>query len=732
MDGEMRQEGVQAAKPRDRSRSELLKLRESLPPGSKEQLIASKRVELSDAQHDNTGSWKGEYFGRDIREDLVMRGLESGADGRLPSKKEDASTHYMLVNMGELDLINAMGDHSSGDKALETTAKGIRAVLSQSLTDSQFDVYRTAGNDFSVRLKNVDRATAEKLTRSLCGAVDISAITGPGQRAPIEASLASQSDMVEVINALDPEERQAFFSNEKTETAGVGVVKELLQQQNDRQKTESRMRRMQEIIDQEPFKAQDFYEKYQRKILGELFRQEGDTEALDFETFKQRFAAADAEARHRAAENEARRQYASRRETQRGIDRKLSERAARQTLGVRGFPEKIPDELETPHTEKSENGFQPPKPTRGFEMIKRKQEQVEALRNSGADAADIELAELDAYIEAANRDPLTGLAQRGRMFKQLESGLENKKPVGVVYIDLAFLKYFDKEGNGATGNVAIKKAAELLDGIAADASKEGIEVEAYRVGGDEFAFAITGGADDAAERIKEMILVRQKEAPPIPLQGDAAIGNFYKQKLSFNFGSLGPMDLEGMRKLVKDNGLPMNAEPGSEQERNQLAEYALRFADKQLEIQKGFNRIALLVEEKQSAEKSGDSSRYEQLLKYSQKGIFGAEGEALINQLSQQKDKIPSEQVLKFVIDQIKKKGAAKENYESSIDKVIDERVRELYFEQQINGLKHQLAVLEGELSKTKGENVQLKQKVAELEQEVQNVSNLKQRILAS
>jgi hypothetical protein len=192
------------------------------------------------------------------------------------------------------------------------------------------------------------------------------------------------------------------------------------------------------------------------------------------------------------------------------------------------------------------------------------------------------------------------------------------------------------------------------------------------------------------------------------------------------------MDLEGMRKLVKDNGLPMNAEPGSEQERNQLAEYALRFADKQLEIQKGFNRIALLVEEKQSAEKSGDSSRYEQLLKYSQKGIFGAEGEALINQLSQQKDKIPSEQVLKFVIDQIKKKGAAKENYESSIDKVIDERVRELYFEQQINGLKHQLAVLEGELSKTKGENVQLKQKVAELEQEVQNVSNLKQRILAS
>lgn len=71
MDGEIRQEKPPAARPRDRSRSELMKLRESLPPGSKEQMIAAKRVELSDAQHDNTDSWKGEYFGRDMREDFA-------------------------------------------------------------------------------------------------------------------------------------------------------------------------------------------------------------------------------------------------------------------------------------------------------------------------------------------------------------------------------------------------------------------------------------------------------------------------------------------------------------------------------------------------------------------------------------------------------------------------------------------------------------------------------------
>ncbi len=730
MDGEIRQEKAVSAALRDRSRSELLKLRESLPADSKERQVMDKRLELSDAQHDNTGSWKGEYFGRDMREDFVARGLEAGADGKLPTSAEDAKTHYLLVNMGELDRVNAMGDHSSGDKALETTAKGVRDTLGAFLKAEQFDVYRTAGNDFSVRLKNVDRPTAERITRALCGEVSLSSI---GQDpAPIEASLASQSDLVELINALDSSDREAFLTTEKPESPSIGVVKELLQQQNDRQKTESRMRRMQSMIDKQPDKAAEFYEKYQRKVLGPMFRQAGDQEETpDFQTFKERFSTADTEARHRSAENEARRQYAGRREIQRGIDRALSERAAKQTLGVTGFPEKIPDELETPVTEKEANGYEPPKPTRGFEAIASKRKQVEELKAAGADTHDIELASLDAEIEAANRDTLTGLAQRGRMFKHLEAGLEEKKPVGVVYIDMAFLKYFDKEGNGQTGNIAIKKGAEMLDEIAAEASGEGIAVEAYRVGGDEFAFSVVGGDASSIERVKALIVQRQEAAAEIPLQGDSALGKFYKQKLSFNFGSFGPLDVDGMRKLVQENGLPLQAEHGSPEERNELSEYALRFADKQLEIQKGYNRIALLVAEKQQAAKNGDASRYEQLLKYSQKAIFGAEGEALINQVSTM-DEVPSEQVLKYVIDQLKKKGAAKENYEQSIDRLIDERVRELYFEQQINGLKHQIGEMQQKLAKTEGENVELKKKVAELEEEVKNVSNLKQRILAS
>lgn len=732
MDGEKRKEKTEVSRPRDRSRSELIALRDSLPAESKERQIAEKRIELADAQHDNTGSWKGEYFARDLYEEFAKRGLEAGPDGKLPANPEDATTHYLMVNMGELDRVNAIGDHSSGDKALEAAAAGIRDNLRKVLKDDQFDVYRTAGNDFSVRLNKVDHETAKKLTLALCGAVDLTKVIGSGERAPMEASSISRADMIEIINRLEPSERQEFLSDEKPEGMLIGVVKELLQQQNDRQKVDSRMQRMQEMMSSAPEKAEEFYHKYQKKVLGELFREPGDNEALEYKAFVERFKTADPEAKHHLSAQEARRQYASRRDTQRGIDRTLGEYAAKHTLALSEFFEDESKSTETSASERTHEGFEPPKPTRGFELVEQKRAHAEALKTAGSDLQEIELAELDAEIESAERDPLTGLATRGRLFHQLETGLETGKKVSTIYIDLAFLKYFDKEGNGTTGNVAIQKAAEMLDGISADASKEGIRVEAYRVGGDEFAFAISGGGPDAADRVKKMLELRQREASPIPLQGEKALGNFYKQQLSFNFGSLGPLDMEGLRALIKENNLPMHAEPGSKEERNMLAEYAMRFADKQLEIQKGLNRIRLLASEKRASEITGDSSRYDQLLKYSQKAIFGANGQALVEELSAPGLVFPDERVLKFVIDQIKVKGKEKENYQDSIDRIIDERVQDLYFEQQIDGLRHHIDVLEKEMAKTEGEKTHLEQKVTELEEQIKQVSGLKQRILNS
>src|SRR5574337_1374330 len=71
-----------------------------------------------------------------------------------------------------------------------------------------------------------------------------------------------------------------------------------------------------------------------------------------------------------------------------------------------------------------------------------------------------EIAKLNLEIESAWRDSLTGLEQRGRLFENLEAGLDGGESVSMVFIDMAFLKYFDKEGGAETGNLAIQKTAE--------------------------------------------------------------------------------------------------------------------------------------------------------------------------------------------------------------------------------------------------------------------------------
>lgn len=727
MDGSKQHESVTTLRPLDRSRRELVASLELFPEGSKKRKMTERQLELFDAQHDNTGSWKSEYFGRDMREDLKTRGLELGADGKLPVSPEDARTHYMLVNMGELDRINATGDHSSGDIALEETAKGIRAMIGETVNESQFEIYRYAGNDFGVRLIGVDRETAEKITRALCGKVDVTKALNAEDHVPIEASLASQSDIIDVLNKLEPEDLANVMSEERPEGQAIGVTRELLQQQNDRQKIESRMRRMQEVLDQDPGKAKDFYQKYQKKILGELFKN-GDKDAPDFEVFRERFVASDNEARSRLAMEEARRQHASRRETQRGLDRTLSELAAKETLGAQSFQEKK-QVADVPREAQSEAQFEAPKPTRGFLMIEEKRAIYDSLQKSGADTEDIELAQLDYEIERANRDRLTGLNERGRMFQALESGLEQGKAVGSIYIDMAFLKYFDKEANSETGNVAIKKAAEIIDSIAEEASREGIQVEAYRVGGDEFAFSVVGNDPYAIQKVLAMIVNRQNEATAIPLQGENALGTFYKQKLSFNFGAFGPMDIEASREYLRTNKIPIDAEPGTPEERNQIAELSLRLADKQLEMQKGINRISFLRRMKRQVN-GNDNTKYTQLLKYSQKAIFGEAGEKFIEKIADGSPEELLEEITEFVIEQIKIKNQKKDAYETSIDRIIDERAHEMFFEQQINGLKYQLARTQASLEQAQGENTHLKQQVQVLEEEIRNVARIKERIL--
>lgn len=736
---------------------------DELPKAMRGLEIAQKRIELFTAQHDNTGVWKGDYFGRDLRKAFDDRGLESGPDGTIPSSAEDASTHFILVNMGELDRINSQGDHTSGDKALEATARAIEARISARLAEVMgpqtdiskfYDIYRTAGNDFSVRLKNVPAALAHEVTVLLSGSVDLSQAVPGQEAAPTEASMISQSEIISVLNSLAPEERSSFSKLKEGERSGVAIsaVKEFLQQQNDIQKVETRFNRLAEKIRSGAPDAADFYDKFQKKALEGLLKHEGDPTVLPFSTVTERLRELGAlddsegwrESRTRLAKQEARRQASDRRRAARDLDKTVVDAAAKRRLEIPLAQDEV---TSAALKEDGTPGFVPPQDTRGAVRIK----ELEAIYNTEKQKSpeDAELAELNLEIEKANRDTMTGLNGRGRLFKQLETGLAAGKAITTMYIDMAFLKYFDKEGGGETGNIAIRKAAEMLDGVALDLQKQLIEetgdkdlvVDAYRIGGDEFSLAVTGGGADTAARLSRLLREREKAGGAIPLQGKKAAGAFYSQKLSFNFGTMGPLTESAMRDLLTQNGIPLKPE-SDPKAREELAEYALKFADKQLEYQKGFNRILLLVNEKLNGELSGDMGKFEQLQKYSEKALFGDEGKKLVEEIASKLKADPNasvqEQVMQFVVDKIRAKSEGASKHAEALDRAIDERVRELYFDQQIRGMQELIKSLEKQLTDAStvnkalsSENETLKMQIKALEQEVQTVAGLREKILS-
>ncbi len=737
---------------------------EELPKAMRSVEIAKKRIELFNAQHDNTGVWKGEYFGRDLRKSFDAGGFEPGPDGKVPGSPEDINTHFILVNMGELDRINTLGDHTSGDKALTATARAIEGRISKRLAEtlgsqvdvsSYYDIYRTAGNDFSVRLKNVPAALAHEITLLLSGSVDL-ADAVPGQEAaPVEASMISQSEIVSVLNGLAPEERERFSKLSVGERSGaaIGAVKEFLQQQNDIQKVESRFNRLAEKIRSGAPDAADFYDKFQKKALEGLLKREGDPTVLPFATVTERLRELGAldnsedwrESRTRLAKQEARRQASDRRRSARNLDKTLADAAAKLRLEV----PLTQDDVTAGALPESANpeAFTPPQDTRGQLRIRELETIYETAQTQSP--AEAELAQLNLEIEKANRDTLTGLNTRGRLFKQLETGMASGKAMTAMYIDMAFLKYFDKEGGSETGNIAIRKAGELLDTLAADLQKQMIAetgeadlvVEAYRIGGDEFSLAVTGGGADTAARLSRLLRDREKASGAIPLQGEKALGAFYSQKLSFNFGTMGPLTETALRDLLKQNGIPLKAEDDPKA-REELAEYALKFADKQLEYQKGFNRILLLVREKLNGELSGDSGKFDQLQKYSEKALFGEDGKKLVEEIAAKLKADPEasvqEQVMQFVVDKIRVKSENASKHSEALDRAIDERVRELYFDQQIRGMQELIKSLERQLVESStankalsGENETLKMQIKALEQEVQTVAGLREKILS-
>lgn len=311
----------------------------SAPPDEVETLrLAADNVrreqELFYWEHDTTGAWKGDRFGNDLRTQFEAMGFERRKDGTAGFREGGEKTHVILVNMAELDRLNDSGDHALGDKALELAYARIQEVVSETLVKSDptsaheprrladyFELYRTAGNDFSLILKNVSESDAEDIRRRVSGMpLDVSGARAGEEPVTLTADRLSFNDIAKVMERLRKPEENGMDSEA---TLFITALREKVQTISDFNKIRTRLDRMIGKIKtpgESRLTPQTLYDKYLKKSLGTLFAEPG-AEPLDFASFTKALeqrGAFDGEgsswrrARHEAARSEAVKQFVSR------------------------------------------------------------------------------------------------------------------------------------------------------------------------------------------------------------------------------------------------------------------------------------------------------------------------------------------------------------------------------------------------------------------------------------
>ncbi len=249
-------------------------------------------------QHDTTGAWKAERFGKDLRTMYEDLGFERAPEGAQFRSEAASRTHLLLVNMGELDRLNESGDHDLGDKALDLTFARMQEAVRSALIEqdrtlakdetslvSKYDIYRTAGNDFSLVLRDASEETAEQVRRAMSGSLDVSGLKAGQEPAPLSAMRVNVGDAARMMEAIRP---VPDHEDGAEATLFIAALREKLLTLSDFDKIRSRVERMATKIRTggEGMSAEELYGKYLKKTLGTLFA-EPDAPAMEFDAFTQ-------------------------------------------------------------------------------------------------------------------------------------------------------------------------------------------------------------------------------------------------------------------------------------------------------------------------------------------------------------------------------------------------------------------------------------------------------------
>lgn len=616
--------------------------------------IAERRKELFLSEHDNTGSYKFKRFGRETRilfEDDPETGdpaMLSFEDGKIEIAEGYEGKRVVFINMGELDRFNKEGGgHAAGDAALHDAAVQIEKIVKDSVrgsaSASEYEIFRYSGTEFMV---SVDGMTDDAEFSVMMDALNSAEAGIPGndgvEKVPLIANGTEFAEVVEMVNQLEIERTDGDqIENEDDATREiVGVMRALADAKMDTHKFIRRAERIQEKLAAaggDPKKLEEV-SKYFENYMVKVFRGTG-LETLD--DFRPESLTADALEKKATEVYKEKRGITHKKENLRDeiVEQVLDERrAAAIILDTENFTAEFAAERGA-----GRGGIASiPEMTEGQREVQRMKDEAAEIRATG-DPEEALIAEFDAQIEDARRDRGTGLLERGEYYKQLEryfeESAEQKTERSVLFIDMGFLKYFDKKGGADVGDAALKMGAELMknafkgvndaEGNVIDGTTTSGEV--FRYGGDEFTVIIDGGSEEV-ERYKQVLELLKQEEGKIPVGKQGTAVGYHPTELVFNYGSADTKLVDELMESLIETGVYSEEDlKDPARVKNIKAELMTLVADKGIEQEKAVGRFMMLVDGLRDPEYETSERRKEQIdnmITFSNKAIFSEKGGA--------------------------------------------------------------------------------------------------------
>lgn len=611
---------------------------------------AEMRVEIFDLEHDQAGAFQFSRFGAEM-----VKMFEPGADGK-PAIKIDAETgklalaesekdrRIMMVSMGELDRLNKEGGgHAAGDTALRETVRAIETAalttLGADIANADIQVLRYGGNEYMVSMKGVPQEKIDGIMEQLRshwhnmrseGNLDAKlAEIGVSEPPPLTVSSFELAEVVDVMSQaqqeLSPELRVSQDDPYGAARETIEALRLQANYQQDLNKFHTAAGRLRDVQEGPGGieKARELF-TYLKKMFKEPL-----TDARAFATLPENVI------------NRLAKEYAvgflqgdtaaaEKREAMIGqsVREMLAERRAQDMREGRGIaPART--EIAPPNGAKM---AEVPDQTEGQkDMDKHRVAALSAVESGDADV--IAHAEALRDKEVRKRELGTGQLTRKIHYRQLESAFRKGEQRAMVFIDMGFLKLFDKEGGSDVGDNALKMSASILEQTM---KESGFKGDVFRYAGDEFTVQLEGGAADA-EEFRRQLMERVKDAGAIPVGKKGSAAGYQPTELVFNCGvSDTAMTERVYADLVAAGAYTERDLNDPDRVLNEKANLMTVIADKGVERPKAVERLELLINSFNDPAYDTDPARKQQvdgIALRSEKAIFGLPGKEFLRQM---------------------------------------------------------------------------------------------------